>query len=194
MLRPDGLPLPLVLSYKPTGFQWGRVGRGAAELALALILDATGDPDTAWEAHQALMWTKVARWPRDEPWTLTDGELRAWLAANRSGGWRLGTAIGGDGGDPLGVVLYLVPANPATGRVDVRAILPPDMVRDCLAERDGGPLAAVIARALLRSLTTNTPDSIRQAAKQAAAILESGLANVEGARAVPAGEQEVEAP
>ncbi len=194
VLRPDGSTLPLApsrawLNHRSTGFEWGHVGSGPAQLALALILDVTGDPDTAREAHQALMWTKVARWPQGEPWAVTDGELRAWLAANRSGGWRLGTAIGGEGDDPLDVVLYLVPANPATGRVDVRAILPATMVRECLDEGDGGPLAAVIARALLRNLMTTTPDPVRRAAKEAAAVLDAGLATAAGARAAPARER-----
>ncbi len=84
---------------------------------------------------------------------------------------------GGNGGpSPEALALHLVPVDPDAGRVDVRAALPPETVRQALRERDGGPLAAVIAGALLRVIAADAPEPLATAAGEAAAVLEAGMA------------------
>ena len=80
---------------------------------------------------------------------------------------------GGNGGAPA-VVLRLVPVDPERGRVDVRATLPPEAVREALA--DGGPLALVIAGALLRTIAAESPEPVATAAREAAATLDARMA------------------
>src|SRR5262249_10364987 len=47
------LPLRLeVRAHSPTGFAWGYGGSGPAQLALALLVDATGDAETALQHYQ----------------------------------------------------------------------------------------------------------------------------------------------
>ena len=65
-------------------FNWGYVGSGPAQLALALLLDATGDPEIALRYHQDFKWQVIAGFPIDETWDLTDQEIHAWLV-HRSG-------------------------------------------------------------------------------------------------------------
>jgi len=65
-------------------FNWGYVGSGPAQLALALLLDATGDPEAALHYHQDFKWQVIADFPIDKTWNLTDHEIHAWIA-HRSG-------------------------------------------------------------------------------------------------------------
>lgn len=83
-LLPDGEPAKLgpepsqkLYNHSPDGFQWGYGGSGPAQLALALLLDATTDPDTALAHHQAFKWSKVAGW--GEKWSITREEILNWL-------------------------------------------------------------------------------------------------------------------
>ena len=59
---------------------------------------------------------------------------------------------GGNAGGPDVLTLHLVPVDPEAGRVDVQATLPPSLVVEAMQHGDGGPVAVVIAGALLRSL------------------------------------------
>lgn len=83
-LLPDGAPTKLspipsqkLYNHSPDGFQWGYGGSGPAQLALALLLDATTDPDTALAFHQKFKWDKVAGW--GENWSITRGEILLWI-------------------------------------------------------------------------------------------------------------------
>ena len=83
--RPDGSPLPLapslaIRNHSPTGWEWGYHGSGPAQLALALLLDLTGDPDTAAARYQDFKAAHVAIW-RGRTWALDPADLRGWLAA-----------------------------------------------------------------------------------------------------------------
>ncbi len=49
--------------HSPAGFEWGSGGSGAAELALNILLEATGERDFAAEHHQAFQWAFGARMP-----------------------------------------------------------------------------------------------------------------------------------
>jgi hypothetical protein len=76
--RPDGVricrcigeaqePLDMRLdlwNHSPTGGEWGYGGSGPAQLALAILADATGDDELALDHHQAFKWEVVARWQR----------------------------------------------------------------------------------------------------------------------------------
>ena len=83
--RPDGEPLPLepsllVVSHSPTGFEWGYLGNGPAQLALALLLDHTGDAAMAARWYQQFNATVVSRW-RGDTWEIAPAAIAAWLAA-----------------------------------------------------------------------------------------------------------------
>lgn len=79
-LRP--LPLHLdVREHSPTGFAWGYSGSGPAQLALALLTDATGDEELALRHYQDFKREVVAAW-RDE-WNISATDIRAFVAGQR---------------------------------------------------------------------------------------------------------------
>lgn len=63
-------------SHSPDGFQWGYGGSGPAQLALALLADATGDDRIAVRLHQPFKSQFVAAF--GEEWSMTDQEILAW--------------------------------------------------------------------------------------------------------------------
>lgn len=80
-------PVPLdlqasleVAQLSPTGFEWGYGGSGPHQLALALLLDVTSDPQRAYHAHHAFTASVIAHLPRKE-WTLTSRRILSWLSA-----------------------------------------------------------------------------------------------------------------
>ena len=84
-LLPDGGPTQLspvpsqkLHNHSPDGFQWGYGGSGPAQLSLALLLDATTDPDTALAFYQEFKREKVAGW--GERWSITRSEILLWIA------------------------------------------------------------------------------------------------------------------
>ena len=79
----DSNPSLELMNHSPE-FNWGYVGSGPAQLALALLLDATEDPATALRSYQDFKWQVIAGFPIDKTWNLTDHEIHAWLA-HRSG-------------------------------------------------------------------------------------------------------------
>jgi hypothetical protein len=95
-----------VFDHSPDGFEWGYGGSGPAQLALALILDATGSPVLARRAYQWFKWATVACWGR--AWTITAGEIFEWLRQ-----WERETRAELDGaGDPDGGQVETKPAQP----------------------------------------------------------------------------------
>ena len=71
-IPPDGIPVILLpdasqklLNHSPDGFQWGYGGSGPAQLALALLLDATSNPKTAQDYYQEFKFDKVSGWGRE---------------------------------------------------------------------------------------------------------------------------------
>jgi hypothetical protein len=50
VLDPD--PSLRVINHSPTGFSWGYMGLGPAQLALAILLDYSGDADWAKKHYQ----------------------------------------------------------------------------------------------------------------------------------------------
>jgi hypothetical protein len=78
----DGEPLSPAPSQKlynhsPDGFQWGYGGSGPTQLALALLLDATGDPELSVRLHQDFKEAFVATW--DEKWEITTEQIKSWI-------------------------------------------------------------------------------------------------------------------
>lgn len=78
----DGKPLSPIPSQKlynhsPDGFQWGYGGSGPAQLALALLLDATSDPEMSVRLYQDFKWNLVATW--GEKWEITTEQIKSWI-------------------------------------------------------------------------------------------------------------------
>ncbi|HVM60188.1 MAG TPA: DUF6166 domain-containing protein [Verrucomicrobiae bacterium] len=72
----DGQPLDPrfdLSNHSPTGFEWGYVGSGPAQLALALVADHLGDDEWAIACHQDFRWTVVVKLPHS--WTLTSNNI-----------------------------------------------------------------------------------------------------------------------
>lgn len=83
-LMPDGDPIELspepsqeLYNHSPDGFQWGYGGSGPAQLALALLLDATNDRETSLAFYQAFKWERVATW--GDSWSITRGFILMWV-------------------------------------------------------------------------------------------------------------------
>jgi len=80
----EARPLPLHLAlrnHSPTGFAWGYGGSGPAQLALALLFDATGDKELALQHYQDFKWRVVAGWGKS--WSITEKEIEAFIAEQR---------------------------------------------------------------------------------------------------------------
>ncbi len=83
-LLPDGQPTVLspepsqkLRDHSPDGFQYGYSGSGPAQLALALLLDATSDPERATAFYQYFKDAKVATWGED--WSIKRSDILTWL-------------------------------------------------------------------------------------------------------------------
>jgi len=75
-------PLPLHLElrkHSSTGFAWGFDGSGPAQLALAILMDATGEPALALSHYQEFNASFVSVW--GESWSITQTEIHSFLAA-----------------------------------------------------------------------------------------------------------------
>ena len=68
-----------VATHSPQGFGWGNAGRGATQLALALLLRAT-DRDTALAHYVAFTWQVIARLPQTD-FELPVAAVHDWLAS-----------------------------------------------------------------------------------------------------------------
>lgn len=69
--------------HSPTGFEWGFNGSGPAQLALAILAQATGSDNAAVKLHQLFKRDVVARLPKLE-WRMTEFEVFTWAMANLS--------------------------------------------------------------------------------------------------------------
>lgn len=80
MGRPfDPGPSQKIDNHSPDGFMWGYSGSGPSQLALALLLDVTGDPDLAMRYHQEFKEEKIATIPLDTPWVMLDLTIKSWV-------------------------------------------------------------------------------------------------------------------
>lgn len=66
-------------NHSPTGFEWGYAGSGPAQLALAILADATGDDLTAAALHQKFKFERVATLRRDKDWSMTQAAVLAFV-------------------------------------------------------------------------------------------------------------------
>jgi hypothetical protein len=70
-------PSQKLWNHSPDGFSWGYSGSGPAQLALAILLDVTGDEGLASRHHQAFKFKYVAGW--GDRWEITSEQVLAWL-------------------------------------------------------------------------------------------------------------------
>lgn len=73
----DPAPSQTLWNHSPDGFQWGYGGSGPAQLALAILLDATGDSEKAVQWHQSFKTQFVSRW--EDEWTMTRSKVLEWV-------------------------------------------------------------------------------------------------------------------
>lgn len=74
----DGVPLNPRLdlrNHNPPAFNWGHLGAGASQLALAILADHLGDDRQAAMLYWRFGWAVVARMPIKESWELTSEEV-----------------------------------------------------------------------------------------------------------------------
>jgi len=82
----DGKPLSPAPSQKlfnhsPDGFQWGYGGSGPAQLALALLLDVTDDPELSVRLHQTFKRHFVTAW--GVKWQISSDDIETWIEDNK---------------------------------------------------------------------------------------------------------------
>ena len=77
----DPVPSQKIWNHSPDGFQWGYGGSGSAQLALALLLDVTGDPELSVRLHQIFKRHFVAAW--GEKWQIWSDDIEAWIQENK---------------------------------------------------------------------------------------------------------------
>ena len=69
--------------HSPSGFEWGYGGSGPADLALNILLAASGDRDFSAQHHQAFKWQFVARLPA-EGGVIAASEVLDWIAERQA--------------------------------------------------------------------------------------------------------------
>jgi hypothetical protein len=72
-------PSQKLVNHSPDGFNWGYGGSGPAQLALALLLDVSGDRDKALANYQKFKWEKIAKLAGGQPWDISAWEIEKWL-------------------------------------------------------------------------------------------------------------------
>lgn len=77
----DPVPSQELHNHSPDGFNWGYIGSGAAQLALALLLDA--GIEEPLKLHQKFKVAKVAQW--GDTWKISTDEIQEWVQTARSG-------------------------------------------------------------------------------------------------------------
>ena len=73
------IPSQELANHSPDGFNWGYGGSGPAQLALAILLDATGDKELALRKYQNFKWDVIANLTMGAPFQLTEAEINEWL-------------------------------------------------------------------------------------------------------------------
>ena len=71
------LPSQKLRNHSPDGFNWGYGGSGPAQLALAILLDATFDEETAQANYQDFKRQFVAAW--GDNWCILLSEIEQFL-------------------------------------------------------------------------------------------------------------------
>ena len=73
-----------VWNHSPDGFAWGYAGSGPAQLALAIILHMTRDPELSKQLHQELKFDIIAGLPQAD-FELDYDKVADWITAKRMG-------------------------------------------------------------------------------------------------------------
>lgn len=68
-----------ICGHSPDGFAWGYGGSGVAQLALAMILNETGNPGLAQLRYIHFKDDVLAKLPSNQGWKYTSDQLREWL-------------------------------------------------------------------------------------------------------------------
>ena len=68
-----------LFNHSPDGFQWGYQGSGCAQLALAILLDLTGDKESSVRIHQEFKRHFIATASKNL--LITEPEIRDWIEA-----------------------------------------------------------------------------------------------------------------
>ena len=63
-------------------FDWGNLGSGSSQLALALLLDATGDEKASLKYHQSFNLSFVSLWKSS--WRVDSGQIKRWVALQKN--------------------------------------------------------------------------------------------------------------
>ena len=76
----DPRPSQQLHNHSPSGFEWGYDGSGPAQLALAMLLDFSGDEELALNNYQAFKSQFIASLSQeDTQWTITGSDIAAFL-------------------------------------------------------------------------------------------------------------------
>ena len=68
-------------NHSPTGFSWGYLGSGCAQLALALLVDVLGDKGRALDLYQRFKERAIATRNQDHPFEMTDAQVLEHVAS-----------------------------------------------------------------------------------------------------------------
>jgi len=74
-----------VMNHSPTGFSWGYLGSGPAQLGLALLLDIGLGNQRAVGLHNLFTQQVIAEWDINGEWAITTEEICKWVANNENG-------------------------------------------------------------------------------------------------------------
>ena len=66
-----------LVNHSPTGFSWGYMGSGPSQLALAILLDFTGNEELSLKYYQRFKEDFVCKW--GEHWKINGDEIAKWL-------------------------------------------------------------------------------------------------------------------
>lgn len=77
----EDLPIYSHIFSHSNTFEWGHLGSGPAQLALAILYQHTGNKTLALTYHQQFKQQVISRLPV-EGWTLTKQEVNDWIQAN----------------------------------------------------------------------------------------------------------------
>lgn len=72
-------PSQRLWNHSAAGFEWGYAGSGPAQLALALLLDFTGNEELAVKHHQEFKSHAIAALPQDASWQIDGTNISGFL-------------------------------------------------------------------------------------------------------------------
>jgi len=70
-----------IVNHSPDGLNWGYGGSGAAQAALAILVDFLNDDETALKLYQKFKWDFIAK--QGDELKITKNEIDEWLLKNK---------------------------------------------------------------------------------------------------------------